>query len=440
MHKWMHKWQTLAMLLGVVLVSALLVPGTAAAAAKHTQRVNVSSAGAQADQGVASNPPALSANGRYVAFASDATNLVSGDTNGFSDIFVRDLKLHTTTLVSVGPGGVQGNGDSYQPAISADGRYVAFASDASNLVSGDNNGLFSDVFVRDRKLHKTYLVSVTAGGVSGNGDSADPSISPNGRWVGFDSLASDLVGTVTNAVQNSFVRDLKLRTTSLVSVGSAGAGNGESDLPVISANGRYVAFYSTASNLVAHDVNGVSDVFLRDRKTHRTSLLSVNSAGVQGNADSYGPSISANGRWVAFATDATNLQGKGIGHYTQVVVRDRKTHKTSLVSLDSGGARAEGDSDLPEISANGRWVAFQSLAILVSRDGNTAYDIYLRDRTRHRTVLVSVSSAGVQGIGDSVLAGISADGRYVGFQSDAANLVPNDTNGLRDVFVRWPLH
>jgi len=440
MHKWMHKWQTLAMLLGVVLVSALLVPGTAAAAAKHTQRVNVSSAGAQADQGVASNPPALSANGRYVAFASDATNLVSGDTNGFSDIFVRDLKLHTTTLVSVGPGGVQGNGDSYQPAISADGRYVAFASDASNLVSGDNNGLFSDVFVRDRKLHKTYLVSVTAGGVSGNGDSADPSISPNGRWVGFDSLASDLVGTVTNAVQNSFVRDRKLRTTSLVSVGSAGAGNGESDLPVISANGRYVAFYSTASNLVAHDVNGVSDVFLRDRKTHRTSLLSVNSAGVQGNADSYGPSISANGRWVAFATDATNLQGKGIGHYTQVVVRDRKTHKTSLVSLDSGGARAEGDSDLPEISANGRWVAFQSLAILVSRDGNTAYDIYLRDRTRHRTVLVSVSSAGVQGIGDSVLAGISADGRYVGFQSDAANLVPNDTNGLRDVFVRWPLH
>ncbi|HUK78604.1 MAG TPA: hypothetical protein VL117_13575 [Thermoleophilia bacterium] len=438
----MNRSSRLALLSGSLLAVALIMlvaAGTAAAAAKHTQRVDVSSAGAQADQGVYSNPPALSANGRYVAFASDATDLVPGDTNGHTDVFVRDLKLHTTSLVSVGPGGIQGNADSYQTAISANGRYVAFDSDASNLVGGDTNG-FSDVFVRDRKLHKTYIVSVATGGALGNGASGDPSISPNGRWVGFDSLASNLVGTATNGVQNSFLRDRKLRTTSIVSVGPAGAGNSDSTLPVISANGRWVAFYSDASNLVPHDVNGVSDVFLRDRKTHKTSILSVNSAGVQGNADSYWPSISANGRWVAFATDATNLQGKGIGQYTQVVVRDRKIHKTSLVSLDSGGARGEGDSDLPEISANGRWVAFQSLAILVSRDGNTAHDIYLRDRTKHRTVLVSVSSAGVQGIGDSVLAGISADGRYVGFQSDAANLVPNDTNGLRDVFVRWPLH
>ena len=432
----------LVLLSGSLLAAALivlLVPGLAAAAAKHTQRVNVSSAGVQADQVSPSNPPTLSANGRYVAFASSATDLVPGDTNGHIDVFVRDLKLHKTYLVSVGPGGVQGNADSWQPSISANGRYVTFFSGASNLVGGDTNG-FSDVFVRDRKLNRTYIVSVATGGALGNGDSYDPSISPNGRWVAFDSLASNLVGTATNGVQNSFVRDRKLRTTSLVSVGPAGAGNSDSNMPVVSANGRYVAFYSDATNLVPHDVNGVSDVFLRDRKTHRTSILSVSSAGVRGNADSYGPSISANGRWVAFSTDATNLQGVGIGHYTQVVVRDRTTHKTSLVSVSSGGARAEGDSSQPSVSANGRWVAFNSVAILVGSDGNTGFDIYLRDRTKHRTTLVSVSSSGVQGTGDSVLPGISADGRYVGFESDAPNLVPNDTNGIQDVFVHWPLH
>jgi len=422
-----------------VVLIALVVPGTAAAAAKHTQRVSVSTAGVQADQGSVAHAPAISANGRYVAFASIADNLVPGDTNGFVDVFVRDLKLHKTYLVSVGPGGVQGNGNSFGPAISADGRYVAFESIATNLVGGDTNGL-SDVFVRDRKLHKTYLVSVGPGGVQGNGSSFDPSISPNGRWVAFDSRAGNLVGLATNGIQNSFVRDRKLHKTYLVSVGPAGAGNGDSNDPVVSANGRYVAFWSDATNLVPHDENGASDVFLRDRTTHKTSILSVSSAGARGNGESYSPSISASGRWVAFATDATNLQGSGVGHYTQVVVRDRTTHKTSLVSLDSGGARGEGDSAQPAISANGRWVAFDSLAILVGSDGNTSYDIYLRDRTGHHTVLVSRSSAGVQGVGDSVLPGISADGRYVGFVSDAANLVPDDTNGVEDVFVRWPLH
>ena len=432
----------LVSLTGSLLATALivlLVPGTAAAAAKHTQRVSVSSAGVQADLGSASNPPAVSANGRFVAFGSAATTLVPGDTNGFGDVFVRDRVLHKTYLVSVGPGGVQGNGDSYEAAISANGRYVAFYSQASNLVGGDTNG-FADVFVRDRKLHKTYIVSVGKGGVQGNGDSYDPSISPNGRWVAFDSIATNFVGVNTNGVQNAFVRDRKLRTTSLVSTGPFLPGNKDSADPVISANGRYVAFDSNASNLVPHDSNAASDVFLRDRTTHKTSILSVNSAGARGNGDSYVPSISANGRWVAFDTDAPNLQGHGIGHYTQVVVRDRKTHKTSLVSIDASGARAEGDNGLPSISANGRWVAFDSIAILVNNDNNTSFDIYLRDRAKHRTTLVSVSSAGVQGDGDSVLAGMSADGRFVGFVSRATNLVAGDTNNAQDVFVRGPLH
>ena len=437
----MRTWPTLAMLLGALLVAVLLAPGAAAALARHTQRVSVSSAGAQGDANSSQYAPAVSANGRYVAFDSSASTLVAGDTNAVSDIFVRDRKLHTTVRVSVGPGGVQANGESYAPSISPNGRYVAFSSYASNLVPGDTNGQ-PDVFVRDRKLHKTILVSVSSAGVQGDGGSFGPSISANGRYVAFWSDATNLVSSDTNGQPDVFVRDRKLHKTYRVSVSSAGAqGDNVSFEPSISANGRYVAFQSYATDLVSGDTNNDADIFVRDRTLHRTVRASVGPAGAQSDADSYTPAISGNGRFVAFSSDADDLVKGDTNDSRDVFVRDLKAHKTSPVSVTSGGVQGNADSQNVSISATGRYVAFQSAATdLVSGDVNGYIDIFWRDRTLHRTVRVSVSSAGVQGNGDSTLPTVSADGRVVAFASFASNLVPGDTNGFTDIFARWPLH
>ncbi len=435
----MRTWHTLPLLVGSLLIATLLVPGTAAAAAKHTQRVSVSSAGIQGNAESGTFTPSISANGRYVAFDSTASNLVSGDTNGISDVFARDRKLHKTVRVSVGPGGAQGNNLSGNPSISANGRYVAFDSTASNLVSGDING-FSDVFVRDRKLHKTFLVSIGPAGAQGNNDSFTPAISANGRYVAFVSVASNLVSGDSNSSSDVFVRDLKLHKTYRVSVGPAGLqGDSYSDEPSISADGRYVAFRSFAANLVSGDSNGYLDVFVRDRKLHKTVRVSVDSAGLQGNSFSDSPSISANGRYVAFRSFASNLVPGDSNGYPDVFVRDRKLHTTVRASVGPAAAQGNADSSDPSISADGRYVAFDSAAAnLVSGDSNGFTDVFVRDRTLHKTLLVSVDSAGVQGNSDSFTPSISADGRFVGFDSNASDLVAGDSNASQDVFVRGP--
>jgi Tol biopolymer transport system component len=436
----MRKWHTLPLLLMSLLIATLLVPGAAAAAAKRTQRVSVGSAGVQGNgQSGSLYAPSVSADGRYVAFDSVASNLVAGDTNGFQDVFVRDRKLHKTIRVSVSSAGAQGDNASYLASISANGRYVAFVSDAGNLVAGDTNG-YSDVFVRDRKLHKTYLVSVDSTGVQGNSYSFTPSISANGRYVAFVSDASNLVPGDSNSSSDVFVRDRKLHKTYLVSVDSTGVqGNSYSDEPSISADGRYVAFRSFAGNLVSGDSNGYLDVFVRDRKLHKTVRVSVNSAGLQGNSFSDSPSISADGRYVAFRSFAGNLVSGDSNNASDVFVRDRKLHKTVRVSLSTAGVQGNGGSGDPAISANGRSVAFDSGASnLVAGDSNAYVDVFVRDRKLHKTSLVSVDSAGIQGNNDSFGPAISADGRYVPFDSNASDLVAGDTNGYQDIFVRGP--
>ncbi len=432
----MRTWQTLAMVLGSLLVVALLVPGSAAATTKRTQRVSVGPAGVQGN--FPSELPSVSANGRYVAFDSAASNLVSGDTNGYADVFVRDRKLHKTFLVSVSSTGSQGNDYSFNPSISANGRYVAFESAATNLVSGDTNG-YQDVFVRDRKLHKTYLVSVSSAGLQGNSASYDPSISADGRYVAFDSEAGNLVSAATDD-RDVFVRDLKLHRTSMVSVSSAGIqGNDISALPAISADGRYVAFESVATNLVSGDTNGYADVFVRDRKLHRTSLASVTSAGAQGNGPSYTPSISGSGRYVAFESDATDLVSGDSNASRDIFVRDRTLHRTTRVSVSSAGVQSNGTSFQSAISASGRFVAFASAATdLVSGDSNGFIDVFVRDRTLHKTARASVTTAGVQGNEQSDSPAISADGSYVAFDSLASDLVAGDSSIYQDVFIRGP--
>jgi Tol biopolymer transport system component len=392
-------------------------------------------AGAQGDG--ASNNPSISANGRYVAFESAATNLVAGDANGMSDVFVRDRQMGTTTLVSRNSAGVEGDYHSYIPSISTDGRYVAFDSDAPNLVSGDTNAM-RDIFVRDRQTGTTTRVSKSSAGTEANYGSFDSIISADGRYVAFDSDATTLVAGDTNGFTDVFMRDRQTGTTSRVSRDSAGLeGDENSYTPSLSADGRYVAFESLATNLVAGDTNTKRDIFVRDRQTGTTTLISKSSAGVQGNGNSFSPSFSDNGRYVTFVSASTNLVSVPTSGADHIYVRDRQTGTTYMVSKSTAGVEGDSGSSDPMISADGRYVTFMSYAAnLVTGDTNSKSDVFVRDRQTGITTFVSKSSAGVPGDGYSYHPSISSDGRYVAFDSSGTNLVAADTNAVSDVFVR----
>jgi len=411
-----------------------------------TTRVSVASDGSQGNN--YSDWPSTSADGRYVAFTSRASNLVSGDTNGYMDIFVHDRQTASTERVSVASDGSQGNYYSDSPSISADGCYVAFGSYASNLVSGDTNG-YLDIFVHDRQTGITERVSVASDGSQGNYDSGGSSISTDGRYVAFQSHASNLVSGDTNGSWDIFVHDRQTGSTERVSVASDGSqGNGGSYSPSISAGGRYLAFLSEASNLVSGDTNNFCgnppeynnclDIFVHDRQTGSTQRVSLSSDGSQGNHESYSPSISADGRYVAFESYASNLvigdTNKFCGGYIScpdIFVHDRQTGVTQRVSLASDGSQGNSYSHSPSISADGRYVAFFSSASnLVSGDTNGYTDTFVHDRQTGSTQRVSLASDGSQGNDGSGGSSISADGRYVAFTSRASNLVSGDTNNF----------
>jgi len=382
--------------------------------------------------------PAISADGRYIAFRSSASNLVPDDTNGKDDIFVHDRKTGETTIISKNNADKLGNDGSSHPAISADGRYVAFQSSASNLVTGDINDKM-DIFVHDRRTGKTKIISKGSAGKLGNNDSSKPAISADGRYVAFQSLASNLVPGDINDKMDIFVHDRLTGKTKIISKDSAGKlGNNDSSNPAISADGRYVAFQSSANNLTPGDTNDKTDVFVHDRRTGQTTLISKDSAGKLGNNDSSNPAISADGRVVPFRSSASNLAPGDTNDKTDVYVHDRRTGQTTLISKDSAGKAANGASDIPFISADGRFVAFQSDANnLVPGDTNGQEDAFIHDLQTGVTEIVSTDSNGIQGnAGGCFTPSISGDGRYVAFETEAGNLVPGDTNGVSDVFVR----
>jgi Tol biopolymer transport system component len=422
-----------------------------AGVAVTTMRVTVNSAGApgNARPGDSSNLPiSISATGRFVAFSSAHANLVAGDGNYWDDVFVRDRRLGETTRVSVSSAGAVPNDFSFFPAISANGRFVAFASIASNLVPGDTNHRL-DVFVRDRVRGETTRVSVnSAGAEADDGSVWRPAISADGRFVAFESASTNLVPNDHNGIRDVFVRDRRRGQTTRVSVSSSGAeqisGNGAEELgtiPAISANGRFVAFSSRGKNLVEGDRNDTDDIFLRDRKRGETTRISVSSDGTEANDTSlFYPSISPNGRFVAFTSWASNLvPGDENGHYEDVFVRDRKRGETTRVRENNRSGSLY--SGLPSISDNGRFVAFESPASdLVQGDRNGHVDVFLRDRKRGRTTLLSVSSKGKQGNDESSFPAISsANGRFVAFSSLASSLVAGDRHNTADTFVRGPL-
>jgi len=379
--------------------------------------------------------PVISADGRYVAFVSLADTLVTGDTNGQSDVFVKDRLTGSTTRVSTDSNGVQGNSDSFIPAISADGRYVAFSSLASNLVTGDGAG--RDIFLKDTQTGVTTRVSVDTGGGDANSSSFSPAISADGRYVSFHSAASDLVTVDGNGVEDIFVRDTQTGTTVRVSTDSSDTeANGQSILGQISADGRYMAFESTATNLVTGDGNTARDIFVKDTLTGTTIRASTSSSGIEGNGDSFRPVLSADGRYVAFHSDASNLVTGDGNTSTDVFVKDTLTGTTVRVSTDSDGlTEANGSSQYATISADGRYVGFTSSADnLVTGDSNLVDDIFVKDRLSGATWWMSVNGSGTGGDDNSSVTAISADGRYVAFGSDAANLVSGDSNASSDIF------
>jgi Tol biopolymer transport system component len=422
--------------LGLAAVPALGLPGT-------TTRVSVDSAGNQAtardgDSGQAG----IDADGRLTVFQSKAPAFVPGDGDDLVDVFVHDLETGATSLVSRDSSGRKGNSDSFNGALSADGRYVVFDSEATNLVRRDRNG-DPDVFVHDRQTGATARVSVSSSGQEADGASFNfnPSISGDGRVVVFQSFADNLVAGDTNRASDVFVHDRATGTTTRVSVDSAGTqANGGSGLPVVSADGRHVAFLSDASNLVANDTNGERDVFVHDLLTGSTTRVNVDSAGNQavGNprVNFVEPAISGDGRFVAFGSLAANLVPGDTNGTFDIFVHDQQTGTTGRVSVDSAGTQGNGRSALPTISADGRFVCFDSRATnLVAGDTNGRRDVFVHDRQTGVTTRESVDGTGAQSDGNSGDAVIAPNGGRVVFESLATNLVAGDTNLLLDVFV-----
>ncbi|MEU0879189.1 hypothetical protein ABZ345_11375 [Lentzea sp. NPDC005914] len=413
-------------------ILAALTPGGIA----HAEPAGTTPVNAPADG------PSLSADGRYVAFWSSASDLVAGDTNRVSDVFVRDRQTGETTRVSVDSAGVQGDNVSRNPSISADGRYVAFESFATNLVAEDTLGHW-DVFVHDRQTGATTRISRGRYEREAESDSLNPSISADGRFVAFDSLASNLIYRDWNNYRDVFVHDRTDGRITKASMETNGfESNGPSQKPSISADGRYVAFESNATNLaVWSDNNRVSDVFVRDQETGRTNRVSVSSANLEGDSVSWQPSISADGRYVVYTSNASNLvpgdSSPGGDVDIDVFRFDRQTKKTTQVNLGPDGTSTSGTPvHRPVISADGRFVAFQSGEWdLVPGDTNGSWDVFRRDMVTTTTTRVSVASAGEEANSQSGTPAISADGRHVAFTSYATNLGGSPTL-VANLYVR----
>ncbi|MFG3223707.1 TolB family protein [Kitasatospora sp. NPDC048194] len=464
-----------------------------------TERVSSGIGGSQPDG--ASFAGGLSADGRYAVFTSSATNLVPGDTNGKSDVFVRDLWSGRTERVDTGPDGAQANGDSFEAAISGNGRYVAFSSGATNLVPGANLG-FEDVYVHDRWTGRTTLVSVgqdpdrpgsqapgrphgrtpdTPQGRPAPGTpqtdrlSGHPSLSRDGRYIAFQSNRTDLApGTVTWQGGNIYVHDLWTGGNGLVSIGADGKeANGSSASPVISADGGSVAFVSKATNITAPDQPGAlspeaaaeltaeagqeSDeqffrdsfradarprilkprlypLYVRDLRAEETRVASTDDKGGARGADY--PSLGPDGRYVVYSA-LVQHGDSGWDRHFEVYLRDLEEGTETLVSAGLPGTKTTGDSSDGRLTADGRWVYFDSTAEkLVPGDTNGASDVFRRDLRTGRTERVSLSDDGSQSPGASFGPYVDAHGTTAVFSSEDGTLTPGDTNTATDVFLR----
>ncbi len=354
-------------------------------------------------------------------------------------LLLAPLTAQTATRVSVGPGGVEGNGDSLNPSMDFSGNLVAFDSSANNLVPGDVNG-FHDIFLRNRSLGSTSLVSLNTIGLQANGGCSTPSINQDGSFISFQSTATNLVSGDVNGRMDVFLRDLTTGVTTLVSVSSAGLqGNANSYNSIISGDGRYVAFISDATNLVAGDTNGATDVFVRDTMLGVTWRASMSSFGTQGNSNSgvNGYDLSVSGRYVAFPSTSSNLVPNDTNQTDDIFLHDNFTGQTILVSRGLGGVPANSASYYPCFARDGSVVGYISTASnLVVGDNNGKNDAFVCYVPMGATERASVNTVGVEGNDHTDKIGMSEDGSSWILISNARNLVQGDHNGKRDAFVR----
>ena len=398
--------------------------------------VSKTSDGTQGSQSAAA--AALSANGRFVAFQTRASELQPDDGNNSSDLFVRDLATGNLALVSADATGGVGDRGSFAPAISGSGAFVAFESDASTLVADDGNGL-GDIFVRDILDAVTVRVSTARDGGDANGASANPSISADGRWIAFESLADNLVEGDLDTTKDIFLVGAD-RATVEVTIGPGGApADGDSSDPTLSTDGRYLAFASDATNLVTDDTNGKRDVFVLDRVSGEIERVSLGKRGTEANSGAFDPAISADGRKVAFHSGASSLVKNDENGFSDIFIVDQLKGKIVRVSVGPKGSEADGDSFSPSLSADGRFVTFHSDATnLVAGDTNGTTDVFVYDSKTKTTVLVSDPSGADTADGPSFSEGqslIAANGTVVAFTGAATNLVSDDLNGVDDIFV-----
>ncbi len=427
----------------LLLFSCLGFALTSELRAQTTQRVSTSTSGGQGNKESAVlsfRGPHPSTGGRFVTFFSKASNLVANDTNNAFDVFVKDTLTGVLDRVSVATGGGEADAESRDPRISPDGRWVIFGSFSRTIIVPHNSST-QDIFLHDRTLATTQILSVPTVGGQANQNCFHADISDDGTKVVFASTATNLVPGDSNLLGDIFLVDVANVAVSRISKSHTG---GETDAecryPDLSGDGSVCVFDSTATNLVPLDTNGASDIFLYDFATSTIELVSLSTTGGQGQGHSIRPCISRDGRFIAFQSPAPDLVIGDTNLETDIFVRDRLNGTLTRASNAHDGSEGLGQSDDVSISADGRFLVFSSSAPnLVPGDTNVVHDVFRRDLLLGTIERISEPAPSGQGNNFSRIGTISPDGSCVGFASTASNLVPADTNGKFDAFLRTPL-